>query len=208
MFGVLLIPITCFLAFLWNKHGSRPALRKSFLVVVGIFLFLLLLSILLGVAIVQIPAVGDLFLSSYAAPNISGLLGEALVRRLVSPGGWITLLTLLSFALALLWPRSTGDGSQKRWLSPETGFALLLVLFGGLLVTGPEFFFLRDQFGNRMNTIFKFYYQAWLMWGVVAAFGSAVLVRELSFTKAWLYKISSGCAGCYGDDLYGVRFLE
>lgn len=190
MFGVLLIPIACFLAFLWNKHGSRPVLRKSFLVVAGIFLFLLLLSILLGVAIAQIPAVGDLFLSSYAAPNISGLLREALARRLVSPGGWITLLTLLSFALALLWPRSTGDGSQRRWLRPETGFALLLVLFGGLLVTGPEFFFLRDQFGNRMNTIFKFYYQAWLMWGVVAAFGSAVLVRELSFAKAWLYKIS------------------
>jgi uncharacterized membrane protein len=193
MFGVLLIPIACYLAFLWSKHGSRLALRKGFIVVAGFFLFLLLLSILLAVAISQIPAVGGLFLSSYAAPDISALLGEALRRRLVSPGGWITLLALLTFTLALLWPRSASqqpDGLGRRWLNPETGFALLLVLFGGLLVTGPEFFFLRDQFGNRMNTIFKFYYQAWLMWGVVAGFGSAVLIRELKSTKAWLYKIA------------------
>ena len=192
MFGVLLIPIACFLAFLWKEHGSRSSLRKSLFLVVGFILFLLLLSILLALAIVQIPAVGDLFLSAYAAPGISALLGETLRRRLVSPGGWITLLALLSFTLALLWPRASESqpaGTQRRWLSPETGFALLLVLFGGLLVLGPEFFFLRDQFGNRMNTIFKFYYQAWLMWGVVAAFGSALLILELPSAKAWIYKI-------------------
>jgi len=64
-------------------------------------------------------------------------------------------------------------------LAPAHGFALLLVLFGGLLVLGTEFFYLRDMFGTRMNTIFKFYYQAWLVWSVAAAFGSAVLLREL-----------------------------
>ena len=54
---------------------------------------------------------------------------------------------------------------------------------GALLVMGPEFFYLRDQFGWRINTIFKFYYLAWLFWSVVAAFGSAVLL--LALPRAW-----------------------
>jgi uncharacterized membrane protein len=157
---------------------------------------------LLGVAIVQLPAVGDLFLSSYAAPNISALLGETLARRLLSPGGWITLLGILTITVALLWPRSADDRAARLqrggWLSPEIGFALLLVMFGGLLVLGPEFFFLRDQFGNRMNTIFKFYYQAWLMWGAVAAFASALLILELPSVRGWIFKISLALLVCLG----------
>jgi uncharacterized membrane protein len=52
-------------------------------------------------------------------------------------------------------------------------------LWGVLLVTGPEFFYLRDQFGWRMNTIFKFYFQTWLIWAIAAAYASAFLLREL-----------------------------
>jgi uncharacterized membrane protein len=34
----------------------------------------------------------------------------------------------------------------------------------------PEFFYLRDLFGSRINTIFKFYYQAWIMSAIAGAF--------------------------------------
>ena len=34
------------------------------------------------------------------------------------------------------------------------GFALMFVV---------EFVFIRDSFGSRMNTVFKFYYQAWIL---------------------------------------------
>jgi uncharacterized membrane protein len=57
-------------------------------------------------------------------------------------------------------------------------------------VIGPEFFFLRDQFGWRINTIFKFYYHAWLLWGVAAAYGSAVLIRELRPPWSLIYKVT------------------
>ena len=50
-----------------------------------------------------------------------------------------------------------------------TGFALLLTVSGLLLVLAPEFVFLRDVFNARSNTIFKLYYQAWLLFGVAAA---------------------------------------
>jgi uncharacterized membrane protein len=68
-------------------------------------------------------------------------------------------------------------------------FSLLLILLGALLVIGPEFFFLLDLFGNRMNTIFKFYYQAWLLWGTAAAFGTAVLLRSLKGLPALLFSL-------------------
>jgi uncharacterized membrane protein len=52
-----------------------------------------------------------------------------------------------------------------------------------LLVLVPEFFFLRDFFGYRINTIFKFYYLAWLLWAIAAAYATIVLWKKL--TGAW-----------------------
>ena len=42
--------------------------------------------------------------------------------------------------------------------------ALVLTLF-------PEFLYLKDNFGVRINTVFKFYYQAWTLWSLAAAYG-------------------------------------
>jgi YYY domain-containing protein len=63
---------------------------------------------------------------------------------------------------------------------PETAdllFALLLVVGGLALVYVPEFLFLRDFFGTRMNTVFKFYYQAWLLFGLASAYFVVVALR-------------------------------
>jgi uncharacterized membrane protein len=54
-------------------------------------------------------------------------------------------------------------------------FVLLLVGTAVLLTLGPEFVYLKDVFSQRLNTIFKFYYQAWLLFGVTAAFGLSYL---------------------------------
>ncbi|MBP7691166.1 MAG: hypothetical protein KA764_04585 [Anaerolineales bacterium] len=62
--------------------------------------------------------------------------------------------------------------------SPAVLFTLLLVLTGALLLLGPEFVYLRDNFGTRMNTIFKFYFQAWVLWGLAGAFGIWLIQRE------------------------------
>jgi uncharacterized membrane protein len=40
----------------------------------------------------------------------------------------------------------------------------------------PEFFFLRDNFGSRINTIFKFYYQAWLLFSIASAWGAYAIL--------------------------------
>ena len=49
--------------------------------------------------------------------------------------------------------------------------------------------YLRDQFGWRMNTIFKFYFQTWILWGLVAAFGTAILLKELKKTWKWVHSV-------------------
>ncbi|MFO7682321.1 MAG: DUF2298 domain-containing protein, partial [Chloroflexota bacterium] len=57
-------------------------------------------------------------------------------------------------------------------------FALLLVGTAVLLTLGPEFVYLRDNFGQRLNTIFKFYYQAWVLFGVAALFALGYLLQN------------------------------
>lgn len=79
-----------------------------------------------------------------------------------------------------LTPRETGE--------PAIGFWLILVFLGTLLVLGPEFFFLVDQFGDRMNTIFKFYFLAWQLWGISAAFGTAILLQRTRRLKGILLR--------------------
>ena len=59
---------------------------------------------------------------------------------------------------------------------------------GALLALAPEFVFLRDLFGYRINTIFKFYFQVWLMWGLAAAFAFVILWRQLKNSAGTLFR--------------------
>ena len=75
--------------------------------------------------------------------------------------------------------RAGTSPAPTQWGDPH-GFVLLLVLVGIGLTLIPEFIYLRDQFGNRMNTIFKFYFETWIVWGLAGAFAIAILWNELS----------------------------
>jgi hypothetical protein len=198
------------------------------------------LSLLLGLIIISLPAIGEIFMSGVLGSNDrAALFQEIFSRRLSGSGGWITLVVLLGFTIGLLLreinrgivergeveeeirvreigeegiesglagsgsPLLPSDALHRRSpapllpLLPSSAdlFALLLILLGALLVLFPELFYLRDQFGWRINTIFKFYYQAWLLWGVAAAYGAAVLLKELRtrwcFSR-WAWSSSSG----------------
>jgi hypothetical protein len=63
-------------------------------------------------------------------------------------------------------------------------FVLLLIGTAVLLTLGPEFVYLKDVFSQRLNTIFKFYYQAWLLFGVAAVFGLNYLWNRFRLTGA------------------------
>ncbi|MHB8136625.1 MAG: DUF2298 domain-containing protein, partial [Anaerolineaceae bacterium] len=68
-------------------------------------------------------------------------------------------------------------------------FIAILLLIGIALTVFPEFFYLRDQFGWRMNTIFKFYFQAWILWGIAAAYASVELISRLKGIKSALFTL-------------------
>lgn len=90
--------------------------------------------------------------------NPFAVVGE----RLVSVLPLAALLFAAIFALIRVGER--GD-------QPVIVFVLAMVSVGLLLILGPEFLRLGDLFNNRMNTIFKLYYQAWILLATASAFG-------------------------------------
>lgn len=189
MFFPLLIPIFLYLFYLviryYNSPGFRLDFRKSAIVALFFLIALWLSSLFIGYVGTYLPNIGELFLSSMSAINREVLFSTALLRRLNYSGGWLTMALLLVIELGLLkffLNKILDDNetnAQKTSSQSVPIFILLLILFGTLLVIGPEFYFLRDQFGWRINTIFKFYFQTWLLWSLAAAIVSITLFRFL-----------------------------
>jgi uncharacterized membrane protein len=123
------------------------------------------------------------------------------LRRLSYIASLITLLAVLIPTLAYLFSRnytpSQVEGTHHESIeNPKSKivnqFVLLLLLLGVILVLAPEFVYLRDQFGYRINTIFKFYYQAWMLWSLAAAFATAYLLQNLRGIKNIAFSILIG----------------
>lgn len=67
--------------------------------------------------------------------------------------------------------------------APAEAFVLLVVALGCAICFGTELIYIRDVFEGmsvRFNTIFKFYYQVWLLWGTVAAYAFWWLLTQTS----------------------------
>jgi len=153
---------------------------------------------------------GGLFAGVQGSSDITVLLLGTIGRRLIEPGTWITLIGLIALVWGMLasfrpscpvneleeQPLSLKENPKNFHLMNENSifpdanaFVLLLVFVGCGLVLTPEFFYLRDQFGWRMNTIFKFYFQTWIIWGLSAAFASVLLINTLKKFWGTIYKI-------------------
>lgn len=192
MFAPLLLPISAYLAHRWRKEPEQPRLGRGLALAGGLLLALWLLSLIFAAVISRLPLeVSSVFLGSIGAPDFASALTGSLARRLTNFGGWLSLLLLLGTSLAFFFNRAAGLSEAQ-----IGRFALLLVLLGALLVTGPEFFFLWDLFGWRINTIFKFYYQAWLLWAVAAAYASAVLIGVLRRGPALAFSLGLALLLC------------
>ncbi len=191
MFGALLLLLIPYLFYLWKQGGNWISMRNGLVVTFSGMVLLLIMAVVFGFGIVKLPIIGGIYLDSLGAIGQTGkLFTEVFVRRLTNPGGWLTLGVMMTVVIGLLWPRKARNVDDDELnlsheypnpfpLHPVHVYGLLLIALGLLAVIGPEFFYLRDQFGWRINTIFKFYYQAWLLWAIAASFGSAVLLQDL-----------------------------
>ncbi|MBM2827072.1 MAG: conserved rane protein of unknown function, partial [Dehalococcoidia bacterium] len=109
---------------------------------------------------------------------------EALLLTLAQRG-WL-LAPLLAIGVTIL---SRADGRVEGHASPDgpneapNVFVGLLIALALVLFLLCETVFLRDVFGNRMNTVFKLYYQAWVLLAVASAFA-------LYYVISWDWGIS------------------
>lgn len=122
---------------------------------------------------------GGLLFLPWLVTMLLGSWGRTLLGlgTLVMVGPWLLLLQsgILAILLTDLWNafRTNQAGRDSGRL-----FSRLLVLVGVGLTYATEFFYVRDAFDTRMNTIFKSYYQAWLLLGIGAVCASYRLWRD------------------------------
>lgn len=188
MWGTLLIPIFIVLLAILIKNPLRPNWELGFTIGLGTPLLLFLLTVILGaLALVFEKDFTNAMLASYNM-TVGQFFAATSLRRLTHIASLITLLAVFIPATAFVFARKEEqETSNEENLTSESSslilhplsFVSLLLTLGTLLVLAPEFVYLRDQFGYRINTIFKFYYQAWILWSLVAAFGVGYLLQSL-----------------------------
>lgn len=189
MWGTLFIPIFAYLLHLRRVHGSEFQWRLGASLSLGFVLVLYLLTLSLGWAgsLVE-PDFVQNFLASQGL-TAAQYIGETALRRLEYFGSLVTLLALLLPSLAYLFSRLQNPQESESTPRAVHRYVILLIAVGTILVIAPEFVYLRDQFGYRINTVFKFYYQAWILLSLAAAFGVSVLVQRLSGLSSILFRL-------------------
>ena len=178
MFGPLLVPIIGFLLVKVTKARKCINLGLAALMTLVINLVLFTGSWGLGWLIAKRLNQPQMVEQLYGQTNGTSIFLQAILIRLRDPWTWITLAVITFLGLSLLMRKAKPtNGSVPESKPPEISivFVGMLVLIGVLLTIVPEFVFLRDQFVSRMNTIFKFYFQAWVVWSMAASFGLVYL---------------------------------
>ena len=183
MFGSLLLPILFFMGWLLRRKKPGNWQTAAFLILL-LLIVLFIGSILIGFGVAQTD-IGQQVIASQGEPDFLSFLRSSFLHRLKFGFGLLsillTLLGSLSFLLGITSRRDQpGTGEDK-----TNQFILLMVVLGTVMILAPEFVYLQDSFGVRMNTIFKFYYQAWMLWSLAAGFASVVIL----FRGQWVTKI-------------------
>ena len=187
MFGYGMLGVGALVALAWSTwQPSRQLIINSLAVVYGLPLLFLLVSIGLALATTQ----GQELLARMPLPEgATSHLGFIVMRWLRQGFTFLVVGALLAFCLAWLWSYFGHQLRDGRYLptSAEQSqtFAILLATLGLLLVFAPEFVYLRDNFGTRMNTVFKFYYQGWLLFGLCSSYAIMTVVPGLFGKGLW-----------------------
>lgn len=179
MFGGLLPAVIVLLWLAWQEGAPDVGkLVVSAILVYGLPILWLVVSVIGANSF----GPGRIALERVALPPQYANHTEAILERWSAQSlTFLVLALLLTVTCALIWSRwaAMNRGDQSQSPSMATFFALLLTAIGLLLVYAPEFIYLLDNFGTRMNTVFKFYYQAWLLLGLSGAYAIVRVWGEL-----------------------------
>jgi len=169
MWGTLFIPLFAYLLYLWRTK-TPTHWRAGIFTTLGILIALIVVMFLLGFLALRLRPELVMPILEAQGLNANAFIADSMARRLSYIGSLLTLLALLVPTLAFLF---------KSDVHSPSSFVLLMIALGALLILGPDFLYLRDNFGYRINTVFKFYYQAWIVLSLASAYGIVVLLQNL-----------------------------
>lgn len=189
MFGPLIAPVSFYLLVeLWRgwlarRLNWRLALSSSGLLLLVLSGLMMLLGLFIALSDPNVTVVG----AAVLAPEAPGEIVSRIIQHRIDFGlTSIILLLGIVMVLARLFPaRDQAQASGEvaiTWIKypSATGFALLLIGMGLVLTLFPEFLYLKDNFGVRINTVFKFYYQAWVLWSMAGAYAVYSIIADSS----------------------------
>ncbi len=188
-FGAFLVIVTVFVLVevyrageRFNRSGARLALG------VGLISLIVLLVALAVMAWNRNDLRYSVFAVSDPSAGLGALRSDILARRLIGLPSELLLIGLIVLVIGRLFARvplrsvveadiderEIGPDQVVRvraiQYSPATGFALLLIGAAAVLIVAPDFVYLRDNFAVRINTVFKLYYQGWIIFSIAGAF--------------------------------------
>ena len=101
----------------------------------------------------------------------------------------LTALVAIGVYNALYLARRENEGGRL--------FATILTVLGLGLIIGSEFLFIRDFFNNRGNTVFKLYYQAWILLAAASAFAVYYWLSTIRGRTGWRATFSYAWAAAF-----------
>ena len=151
IFGLFIYIVISFLGVLLQRSLGRNSRSWWFWIIGGFCLFLMM--------------AGFALLRWWLVLLLTGMLGA-------------TVLLLLGFVgSGQPGIEAKSESEAHRGANRALVFALILIFVGLLLTFSVEFVYLKDTFGTRMNTVFKFYYQAWVLLAIASAFAVYWIMR-------------------------------
>jgi len=217
MFGPLFIMLGCYLLVeSWRAWRQRHLnLRAGLTLAACLLVVALLLMTVLAALLASLhpgqPIIGNL------PPPVDGwgeLAQQIAQRRWQYAPATLLLLAGIALCCARLFPAQSkpahiGEVAPSlRSYTPATGSALLFIGMGLCLVFFCEFFYLKDNFFVRINTVFKLYYQAWALWSVAAAYGLYSIFADGARSRPQAHVLLRLVMGllCIGSLLAGLLY--
>jgi len=102
-----------------------------------------------------------------------------------TPDAYLSIYGLFLFVLATSAAWRLGRRSRRSTMSAPAMFLSAIVLTGLGLSVAVELIAIANDIG-RMNTVFKFGFQAWVLWGIGAAVSATMLAAE--WRRRWAGK--------------------